>query len=708
MAKNKREGYGKILDFWLPPKEAGEAIGCIATTFTFDAIFFEEECLGRFLKMETDAEEDAVTYIIQRYEKLNTIQCASVLVDQIHSKQKRNPQWDMISMRYQGTFHPKISLLYWSGNIRLVVASANLSKSGYRENLEIFGVLDFPLENGKINTENTHVPVLLAFTDYLKNIIHRNYSLSGDSANNKSTRLLETIEQIAEQQLVESSGKNPSNRGIEYILISPQSENLFTQLSQIWKKYSQTPPSHAMVTSPFYDRPEHRNMPAEEIWSILKLRGEAEVCYICPFENLSAPRKKWLLKAPRQLETSQPRGRSSIKVNFCGISKLSSDENGKECIRPFHLKSIWLENTEWLLYMIGSSNFTSAGTGLTKKSNYEANLVYVVNKRKDNATYKRLSDSHFKGQEFRKEEIEFSTEYSTEEESDPSVTILPWFFRSCEAVWDTGTVIKLTFNTNVKINGFRIFYDSKETLYDYDTWQNAGMPESVHIPNKEKFIPSGFNVDLQNQQPYAWWPLTIADSRVLPTPDALLNLDFKDLIEILSSHTPLHISLTRILGRRKPGKVLNDQTPELLDPHKRVDTSGFILQRTRRVSAALNSLSAKLCKPIYTMESLQWRLYGPVGVKAFCDALYREIEKNNQSKELKEEEMLFFLAELVNELKDLKLRTFNNSLGEDVVRSEILIFIKALELEHKALIHKLKHTPILKYAKRSFYAALKL
>jgi hypothetical protein len=47
----KRKGYGKLLDAWLPSDDAGQPVGCIATTFTFSPAFFEEECLSRFLQL---------------------------------------------------------------------------------------------------------------------------------------------------------------------------------------------------------------------------------------------------------------------------------------------------------------------------------------------------------------------------------------------------------------------------------------------------------------------------------------------------------------------------------------------------------------------------------------------------------------------------------------------------------------------------------
>ena len=54
----------------------------MATTFTFDSVFFEEECLTRFAQVESDPQQDGPAYLIEREEKLAGLACAAVLVDQ--------------------------------------------------------------------------------------------------------------------------------------------------------------------------------------------------------------------------------------------------------------------------------------------------------------------------------------------------------------------------------------------------------------------------------------------------------------------------------------------------------------------------------------------------------------------------------------------------------------------------------------------------
>ena len=104
-------------------------------------MFFEEECLGRFLQLETHPGEDGPLYLVEREEKLSQVICAAALVDQHHCKGFRSLRWDLLSARLSGSvLHAKVVLLHWSNLIRLIVTSANLTEDGYRRNQEVFGV----------------------------------------------------------------------------------------------------------------------------------------------------------------------------------------------------------------------------------------------------------------------------------------------------------------------------------------------------------------------------------------------------------------------------------------------------------------------------------------------------------------------------------------------------------------------------------------
>src|SRR5438445_9592337 len=134
---------GKALDLWQAPEGAGEPLVCLATTFTFNATFFETECLGRFLQMTTHPQEtESVGYLIEREEKLAAARVC-VLVDRRHAREKESLRWDVLPVLLsRAVLHAKVSLLCWANLVRILIGSGNLTEPGYRKNLEVFGAVN--------------------------------------------------------------------------------------------------------------------------------------------------------------------------------------------------------------------------------------------------------------------------------------------------------------------------------------------------------------------------------------------------------------------------------------------------------------------------------------------------------------------------------------------------------------------------------------
>ena len=108
----------------------------------------------------------------------------------------------------------------------------------------------------------------------------------------------------------------------------------------------------------------------------------------------------------------------------------------------------------------------------------------------------------------------------------------------------------------------------------------------------------------------------------LPPPDELGSLSLAELIEILTSARPLHELVLRILHRRENKSKTG--TDAEIDPHKKVDTSQFLLRRMRRVAQALEGMRERLQQPVASMEALRWRLRGPIGPVALAKRLAAE------------------------------------------------------------------------------------
>ncbi|MFN9291663.1 MAG: hypothetical protein ACK6EB_26600, partial [Planctomyces sp.] len=127
MPKKTSNNVGTLSSFWCAPTDiveggVGEPVACIASTFEFDAGFFETELIPRFLGLTFDHTENELTFLIEREEKLAQTSTA-VLVD-IHKVDpgQTTLRWDQVPIAVPGAQsiqHSKIVLLVWEKLIRV-------------------------------------------------------------------------------------------------------------------------------------------------------------------------------------------------------------------------------------------------------------------------------------------------------------------------------------------------------------------------------------------------------------------------------------------------------------------------------------------------------------------------------------------------------------------------------------------------------------
>lgn len=651
MAKKKdadKPGYGKLLDAWIAPDDAGDPVGALATSFTFSPVFFEEECLARFLQLESDPTEDGPVYLVEREEKLAQLSCAAALVDQHHCRGGRSLRWDMISARMpRGLQHAKVSLLYWSNLVRLIIGSANLTEDGYRRNLEVFGVLDFQ-PGGE-----APVSCLLATVEFLKKA--GELATVGDVKAPPLERWDGLLDRVAKECSNWGTTDEQTRRtGVQVrpMFSGPGSKTIFDSLTETWPGGS--PPDSGSVVSPFFDPPEADNSPARALWGLLRQRGEASIDFHVSGEEV--PGEDGLfLNAPESLLRAEPRGRPNVTTTFHRVIV----PNG----RSLHAKGIWIENTRWSVYMIGSSNFTSAGTGLSKTPNLEANLVYTIDtNRVPNA--RKLLGATFPESEPVDLDANVKWKPLPGDDGAGDDVLLPRCFAN--AIYDCDAnqhgTIRLSFDGTPPAKWELLIDGDNQRFWGEQDWLALLSPSECVVKWEQVRPPSGFWVRWQGSHAAAWWPVNVTAGEVLPPPEELKNLPLEILINILSSARPLHRVLKGYLRRhKKHGSEGNNGV--VVDPHKRVDTSQFLLQRTRRMSWALNALRVRLERPVVTLEFLRWRLRGPVGVIALAEALVREGRSD--------EEKAFLISELVLTLTRAKPETKEGCVPPDVHKAEI-------------------------------------
>ena len=651
-----RDGFGKLLDAWSPSEQAGDPIGCVSTSFTFDAAFFEEECLARFLGLETDASEAPTAYLIEREEKLAQVVCASALVDQHFARGTRSLRWDLLPARLPrgaGILHAKVSLLLWSQQARLVVASANLTEPGYRHNHEVFAALDYSVGS------SSPLAVLDEVIEFLRETVK--LAVGDDAAASPSVgRWNELLDRAG--TMTRDWGMTDAPRGTDQprvfaVLTGPDRTSVFDQLRD--RRSEPSPLQRAFVISPFFDEADATNRPARELWSLLKQRGEAFVEYHVAVEEV--PCEAALLVRAPNLSLAVPENRTQIATRF---QRLTLDED-----RPLHAKCLWLDNDRTILHMIGSSNFTSAGLGLGKVKNLEANLCFEVIRDRQPEAAAALNAAWLDSVDLPKG-VELRFQQRTDRDDDDAtsdIEVLPGAF--VEVIYSRDESqrawieFRLQLEPHAPPSGWVLFVeDSSESFVTESQWEAAGRPDTWHVAWDRERPPSGFEVSWTDARDRAWWPVNVQNGLSLPVPSELKDLPLELLIEILTSAKPLYQMLVKWRERQaERGKSVG--LPEL-DPHRRVDTSDFLLQRTRRASWALTALRERLERPVSSGQSLNWRLRGPVGVLALAKAICREAKSST--------EQTFLLAELCLELHRVQpLTTDEKCLPVETIRAAI-------------------------------------
>ena len=450
--KDAKPGYARILDAWFPPQGAGDPLGCVATSFTFSHVFFEEECLSRFLCLQTDAAEDGALYLVEREEKLAQVTCAAALVDQHHARGSRSLRWDLLAARVPGgILHAKVAILAWQNLVRLIITSANLTEDGYRRNLEVFGTLDYH-EGGD------------APRSCLKDIIgflRETASYAGASrgaAGPVLARWHGFLDAVDRKTAAWGDGRRPWGRDaphVSAVLVGPGRPSAFESLRQAWAGHAV--PVWADVVSPFFDPPEVVSRPTEALWGLLRQRGKAEVRFYVTAEEVPG-KAAFMLHAPATLKEAEPCGRSQIATVFQQINL--------DAARALHMKVLWLESDYWTTYMVGSSNFTAAGMGLAARPNLEANLLYAM--RTDGKAYKAMLPVFPNYEEIPEDiELRWQPTASSDDEASEETVLLPAAFD--QAVYlaqaGQGATVELTFAGDPPA-GWAILSEDNVPLYD--------------------------------------------------------------------------------------------------------------------------------------------------------------------------------------------------------------------------------------------------
>ena len=255
--------------------------------------------------------------------------------------------------------------------------------------------------------------------------------------------------------------------------------------------------------------------------------------------------------------------------------------------------------------------------------------------------------------------------------------VLPAFFQS--ATWQaeeghTRLVLEFNAGQDEKVGElWRIVGANGKVLYTHSMWEKAGFPQSVVL--EVSTMTSVLKVEIGESA--LDWPTAIEDVSHLPPPEELASMTLEDLLRIFADNMSMRTMLERLARKfaDDPDEKSSSNLPEL-DPHKRVDTSSFMLQRTRRFSYAMEGLKRRLSRPFFTQKQLDWHLSGPIGPLALAKAL---IKDHSESEFPVPDEVGFLLAELALELSEVQVQGQEGALPASTVREALKKVLKDLK-----------------------------
>ena len=346
-------------------------MGCLATTFTFDAMFFEEECLPRFLDIDSLPDRDGLSFQLERENRLGEVY-AGVLVDYAHAGVEHGLRWDLLPVRIpRGVQHAKLAMLYWRNHARILVASANLTPSGYRTNQEVAGVVDFT--PGDCDRD-----ALGACCGFLRRLVgFVPGTETGTVVHRRARAFLDAVAGSIASWRIPGRRRARIRATPVFTIPAPQGgtqgqESTLDACLRECRRYGLSPAS-ARVVSPFFDPPRTDDVdaPTRSLCKGMRRRGRRSVTFCVPHDSddgSDRPR----IPAPAGLYLTARRYAGGVAVELLP----GKDPEGNP--RAWHAKMLWLEGDGYLSLLVGSSNFTSAGMGVSRACNAEANILYAV------------------------------------------------------------------------------------------------------------------------------------------------------------------------------------------------------------------------------------------------------------------------------------------------------------------------------------------
>lgn len=663
----KRGSDGALLEAWRPPRGAGDPVGCLATTFTFDPQLFDEECLARFLEIDSLADREGLAYLLEREDRLGPTY-AGILVDHRQAGVDHSLRWDVLPVRIpRGKQHAKLSLLAWTRHVRVVIASANLTTHGYRFNQEVAGTIE-------LSPDKAPHSLLTESCDFLESLFAWVAGTAEDPAIQRAHAFITLVRKQVSSWTTSPRSSHLTNH-LAFTLPSRGGRAAASSLDSCisaCRSYGSLP-SRVWIASPFFDPAVPPK--SDEVASALCKqmgRGTRGVTFCVP--AIGNEQGKQRLAAPKSLiETVEP------LVDQLSVEALPSADKDKNP-RPWHAKMLSLEANQYTTLMIGSSNFTKAGMGIGGVHNAEANLIYVARRGREATDLDQCWPETRDVRNFATVEWAGPQLEQEEEERVLLAPPLPMGFVSAQYRAGKHPAILLSLRADKLPSQWQILggHQHDHLILNASEHQRRGQPASLEMEWQHDYAPGRLLVIWEEDQ--AFWSLNVVDQSLLPAPREIESMTAQDLLYILAASDSS--AAFRVVARKRLAALefddeLDSAVPPDLDPLRRYDLHVTFLHRVRRQARLLAAVRKNLERPVWSEQALQWRLGGMIGVRTLADRLAKGLTEPNGTPA----EAVFNLADLLLTLADIDYREQEGAMSRRRFNGQLQKFLSELSAE---------------------------
>ncbi|OYD71386.1 hypothetical protein [Rhodococcus sp. OK302] len=582
-----------LLDGWQPPQGAGQPVAAIATTFVLEPTFFETDCLGRFLSLTTQDEGsgsvvDTIAQL-EREDRLSEPQI-TVLADRSTAADRASLRWDLLHCNVNhGLLHSKVAILMWENATRVLIGSANLTSAGYRRQIEIG--ISANLGADCLLPPDTLIDLSNELATYLDLI-------PGGQPDYKpiirARRILTEFERRVNHQR-DTAG---SSRTVEVSLAPTRPGN--SPLAQ-WKDVWHGPnPTRALQLSPFWDsEPDTTQAVASILTGLPKSSRRHDAATVPGYDGT--------LALPPYLR------------DLAGTYLLAPLDTE---VRALHAKCLLLASDTWIAALIGSSNHTAAGLGLSAQPHRELNVWLGAPIRSSEG--RALASLIVLG-----DVIELSdTPPKFEDEDEAPPTPLPLFFEICRLRMAAGTEtwqIVMQFNPELLLNDWAVRSTNGTVLVTGEDWTALGRIAEITRNLLPHELPSFVDVTWSgNISP---WTVVVDDPHLLPLGRSTADLSARDLFAALAAGK----SVAAVAEENQRNAVQVKELGFAWDPLARFDDPSSLLREGRSLAAAYLQLQSRLSRRAPTADAIQARLAGLLGPISLADKVVESVSGQNDS-----------------------------------------------------------------------------